>query len=177
MAKKEKIIEIKELLTIIDYDKNLAEGIDVSSLFSNSSKEIYWKCEKGHTFKEKAGVVYRRKNKCFFCTGRQIWPGENDLQTLYPEIAREFDVEKNGITPDRVSPKDTKSYWWFCDNNHPGFYQSVSHRVERKTVCPYCSGRKIIQGQTDLKTLYPEIAEEWDVEKNGGGVLPSEISP
>ena len=48
----------------------------------------------------------------------------------------EFDVEKNGITPDTVSPKDTESYWWTCKYNHPSFFQSVSHRVTRNTKCP-----------------------------------------
>lgn len=176
MAKKIKITDIKELASIIDYERNIEEAIDVSKLYVNSSKEIYWKCENGHCFKEKANTIFKRKNKCFYCTGRKIWSGENDLKTLYPELADEFDVEKNGITPDKVSPKDTKSYWWVCGNNHPGFFQSVEHRVTRNTKCPYCTGRKIIPGITDLKTLYPEIAKEWDVEKNEG-LLPAEVSP
>ncbi len=176
MVDKTKITEIKVLTSLLDNDRNTLEGIDVSKLYVNSGKKINWKCENGHTFKEKVNVMYRRKHKCFFCTGRQVWPGGNDLLTLYPEIAKEFDVEKNGVTPDRTSPKDTDTYWWKCENNHPSFQQSVSHRVERKTICPYCSGRKVICGETDLETLYPEIAREWDVNKNNG-LLPKDISP
>ena len=176
MVKKIKVSEIEELTSLLDNDRNSMDGIDVSKLYVNSGKEINWKCENGHTFKEKVNVMYRRKHKCFFCTGRLVWPGENDLQTLYPELAKEFDVEKNGVTPDRISPKDTDPYWWICENNHPSFQQSVSHRVERKTICPYCTGRKVICGETDLETLYPEIAREWDVEKNNG-VLPKDVSP
>jgi len=171
-----RITEVDELMALVDSDRNIAEGIDVSRLYINSTKEINWKCENGHTFKEKISVMYKRKHKCFYCTGRQIWPGENDLQTLYPEIAKEFDIEKNRITPDRISPKDIATYWWTCENNHPSFQQSVNHRVERKTVCPYCAGRKIICGENDLETLFPEIAKEWDTEKNNG-VLPVEVSP
>ena len=52
----------------------------------------------------------------------------------------------------------------------------MEHRVSRKTVCPYCSGKKAISGINDLETLYPEIAKEWDIEKNNG-VLPRDISP
>lgn len=176
MVEKIKVLDIEELRLLIDSNRNSMEGIDVSKLFVNSSKPIYWKCENGHTFKEKVNVIYRRKHKCFYCTGRQIWPGENDLQTLYPEIASEFDVEKNGITPDIVSPKDTKSYWWTCKYDHPSFFQSVSHRVTRNTKCPYCTGRKVISGVNDLETLYPDIAREWDVEKNNG-LLPKDVSP
>ena len=176
MVERLKVLDIEELRLLIDSNRNSMEGIDVSKLFVNSSKPIYWKCENGHSFKEKVNVIYRRKHKCFYCTGRQIWPGENDLQTLYPEIASEFDVEKNGITPDIVSPKDTESYWWTCKYDHPSFFQSVSHRVTRNTKCPYCTGRKVISGVNDLETLYPDIAREWDVEKNNG-LLPKDVSP
>ena len=83
MAEKIKITDIKELTSLLDNDRNIMENIDVSNLLVNSSKMINWKCENGHTFKEKVSVIYRRKHKCFFCTGREVWPGENDLQTLY----------------------------------------------------------------------------------------------
>ena len=35
------------------------------------------------------------------------------------------------------------------------------------TGCPYCSGRYAIPGETDLKTLRPDIAVDWDYKKNG----------
>ena len=176
MAKKIRLIETEELVRLIDNDRNLMDGIDVSKLYVNSSKEINWKCERGHTFREKVNVVFRRKYKCFYCSGRQVYSGENDLLTLYPEIACEFDIKKNGITPDRISPKDTNKYWWTCKNSHPSFQQSVTHRVNRKTKCPYCSGRKPLVDENDLMTLFPEIAKEWDLEKNNG-ISPREVSP
>ena len=97
------------------------------------------------------------------------------MQTLFPDIAKEFDINKNKTTPDTISPKDTNSYWWTCENHHPSFFQSVGHRVNRKTKCPYCSGRKIISGESDLSSLFPEIAKEWDAEKNH--ISPAEVSP
>lgn len=175
MVEKIKLLEINELMEMLDYDSNELDEAMLSRIFVNSARVLNWKCSKGHSFNEKVSVMYKRKNKCFYCTGRQIWPGENDLKTLYPELAIEFDIEMNNITPDLISPKDTKTYWWKCGNNHPSFPQSVEHRVNRKTVCPYCSGRKVIAGKTDLETLYPEIASEWDYEKNAG-VNPDSIS-
>ena len=32
--------------------------------------------------------------------------------------------------------------------------------------CPYCAGKKPLPGVTDLKTVYPEIAQEWDYANN-----------
>ncbi|MBQ4259293.1 MAG: zinc-ribbon domain-containing protein [Agathobacter sp.] len=175
MVNKIKVSEVDDLMSLLDNDRNTSENIDISKFNVNSSKEINWKCKNGHTFKEKINVMYRRKYKCFYCTGRQIWSGENDLQTLYPELAKEFNIDKNGITPDKISPKDTKSYWWTCNKNHPSFWQSVEHRVSRKTKCPYCTGKKVIFGESDLETLFPEIAKEWDIEKNDG-ILPRAVS-
>ena len=79
MVDKIKITEISELMSIIDYDRNASDGIDITKLYVNSSKVLNWKCANGHTFQEKVSVMYRRKHKCFYCTGRQIWSGENDL--------------------------------------------------------------------------------------------------
>ena len=176
MVDKIKITEISELMSIIYYDRNASDVIYITKLYVNSSKVLNWKCANGHTFQEKVSVMYRRKHKCFYCTGRQIWSGENDLQTLYPDMAKEFDVEKNGVSPSEISPKSTKAYWWTCGNNHPSFLQSVEHRVTRNTKCPYCTGRKPISGENDLKKLFPDIAKEWDMEKNEG-VLPEDVSP
>ena len=176
MAEKIKIIEIQELIEVLDNERNVADGIDVTKININSSKILNWQCKNGHRFKEKTSLMYRRKHKCFYCIGRRILPGENDLQSCYPIIAEEFDTEKNGITADKISPKDTKTYWWTCKNNHPSFMQSVEHRVTRNTKCPYCTGRKSIAGENDLETLFPDIAKEWDVAKNDG-LLPQDISP
>ncbi len=176
MVNKVKVTEVSELMALIDNDRNILDGIDISNLYVNSSKKVNWKCENSHTFKEKIGLMYKRKHKCFYCTGRQVWPGENDLKTLCPEIAKEFDIEKNGTTPDTISPKDTNIYWWTCEKKHPSFPQSVEHRVNRKTKCPYCTNRKVLSGENDLETLYPEIAKEWDTEKNNG-ILPKDVSP
>ena len=49
--------------------------------------------------------------------------------------------------------------WWKCENGHE-WQTSVKSRSMLKSGCPYCSGYKIIQGYSDLKTLYPNIAKE-----------------
>lgn len=39
-------------------------------------------------------------------------------------------------------------------------------RVGRNTGCPYCGHHKVLVGFNDLATFYPEIAKEWNYEKN-----------
>lgn len=168
--------DLKILNNLWDREKNDAVGLDPHIVPINSNKEVFWKCPNGHSWKESVSAVNGRKTKCFYCSGRLVWPGENDLKTLYPKIASEWDVDMNGITPDNISPKDTKTYWWKCKNGHPSFPRSVSHRIERHDTCPYCSGKKAIPGVNDLLTLFPQIAAEWDYESNDD-ISPTDISP
>lgn len=167
---------IKFLMKIWDVIKNNEIGLDPKTTPVNSCKEAFWKCGNGHFWKEKISRIYGRKNKCLYCSGRLVWKGDNDLQTLFPHIAAEWDYEKNDITPDKVSPRDTSVFWWKCQNGHPSFQRSVEHRVSRHDICPYCSGRKVISGVNDLRSLFPDIASEWDLEGNRG-ILPSDVSP
>lgn len=167
--------DVKDLIDIWDFDKNSKAELNPKIIPVNSYKPAFWRCNKGHYWSENINVMYRRKHKCFYCEGREIWPGDNDLQTLYPDLAAEWDVEANGITPDKISPRDTNRYLWKCKNGHPSFTRSVEHRVNRHDTCPYCSGREVLPGVNDLQTLYPDIAAEWDYQANGG-VVPSKVS-
>ena len=166
---------IKELAELWDNAKNSQRGLNLNEIPVNSSKSAFWKCSHGHCWEEDVKEVYGRKYKCLYCKGSLIWPGDNDLQTLYPELADEWDTEANGITPDKISPRDTTVYRWKCKNGHPSFTRSVEHRVSRHDTCPYCTGREVLPGANDLQTLYPDIAAEWDKEANGG-ILPSQVS-
>ena len=170
------IIDSGALFELWDRERNSKIGLDPSKLSIASGKKAFWRCANGHGWSEPIKTIARRKHKCFYCTGRLVTSGENDLRTLYPDLAAEWDEEKNGISADRVSPKDTEKYWWKCKNGHPSFLRSVCHRVERNDVCPYCSGHQVHIGVNDLETLFPNIASEWDYERNEG-VLPSQVSP
>ena len=92
---------------------------------------------------------------------------KNSLAEKYPEIAKDWDYEKNGeLTPDMVSAHSGQKVWWKCKNKHPSYKKAVYVRVNQKYGCPYCVGRKALKGVNDLATLKPDIAKEWDYEKN-----------
>ena len=70
---------------------------------------------------------------------RKVMPGFNDLQTLHPEIAREFDVELNGTTPNKVLAGTSESFFWVCQDGH-SWPARVSNRVSSsQSGCPGCS--------------------------------------
>mgnify|MGYP002232843173 FL=1 len=86
--------------------------------------------------------------------------------TLYPHLVLEWDTEKNGLlTPFMFTPGSGGKIWWICNMNHRWRASIVSRTKGSK--CPYCSGICVIRGKNDLATLRPDIAAEWNDEKNG----------
>ena len=61
-----------------------------------------------------------------------------------------------------------------CEKGHE--WEASPHNRNFGTGCPYCAGRFAIKGETDLMTLYPDIAEEWHPTKNKG-ITPLDITP
>ena len=90
----------------------------------------------------------------------------DSLSNLYPNIASEWHPFKNGhILPDLVAAETHDQYYWLCPNGHT-YKASVKNRVRMNSGCPYCSNQKILKGFNDLETKHPEIALDYDNQKN-----------
>jgi hypothetical protein len=147
-----------------DYEKNTIPGPE--HITHGARTKVHWLCPLGHSYE--ASVNARTCNKgCPFCAGQKILVGFNDLKTLFPKKAAEWDYKKNTIPgPEYVTCKCDKMIWWICEHGH-SFRAIVSSRTKKNsTGCPYCSGHKIIPGKNDLASQYPDIAAEWNYNKN-----------
>ena len=101
--------------------------------------------------------------------------GENDLMSQYPEISSEWHPTNNdNIIPDEISTGSNKVVWWKCNEGHE-WRASVIARTQHRNKCPYCEDNKVLEGYNDILTLYPELCEEWDYEKNKG-ISPNQIT-
>ena len=132
----------------------------------NSDKKVWWKCSKGHEWE--ATIINRNKGTgCPYCASQKILRGYNDLQTVNPDLAKEWNYNKNfGLTPMDVMPNSGKKVWWKCVNGHE-WQATIAHRNDG-SGCPYCSGRYVITGENDLQTINPDLANEWNYKRNGG---------
>ena len=100
----------------------------------------------------------------------------NSLEALYPEIASEWHPIKNGaLSPGAIAAKSSKKVWWQGSCGHE-WQSTVASRTSRNGGCPYCSNKKILKGFNDLETINPDLAKEWNTEKNGD-LRPSDVSP
>lgn len=130
-----------------------------------SRRIVWWRCGNGHEWQ--ASVKSRSAGHgCPYCTGKLVESGTNDLATLFPELASEWAEENGLLKPTDIGPYSHKKVWWRCGNGH--VWQAVVYsRVWEQCGCPYCANRKVLSGFNDLKTRYPDIADQWHQELNG----------
>jgi hypothetical protein len=70
-----------------------------------------------------------------------VLTGYNDLLTINPILAEEWDYNKNeNLHPENVAPNSNKRIWWKCKEGHE--WQATINSRNRGNGCPYCSGRK-----------------------------------
>lgn len=164
-------IKMPDLLDEWDYDKN---KIGPESIGIGSEKKIWWKCKDGHSYEQHVSN-HVKGARCPYCAGQKVLTGINDLETKFPKIANEWDYKKNKVSPGEVFPFTNKKYYWLCEKGHSYLATPNARCYEgKKTGCPICSNKIVLDGFNDLKTLKPEIAKDWDYKKNIKG--PEEYS-
>ena len=144
-----------------DYRKNLKRPDEVHA---HSNKYAWWRCQRGHSWRALINNRTRKGLGCPYCSGLLAIPGETDLLTLCPDLASEWDYDKNNLDIRSITGYSSKLVWWVCKRGHSW---CVAVKTRRKgNGCPYCAGKKAIPGETDLLTLAPHLGKEWDHEKN-----------
>lgn len=173
-SEKKYLIDYDELMVEWDWNKNNELGLDPKNIAHMSGKSAWWKCNKGHEWRAIINKRTSRNQGCPYCYGRLPIVGKTDLSTTNPEIALEWHPTKNGaLTPKDVSHGSDKKVWWQCNQGHE--WEATIGSRTRGCNCPYCSGQKVWAGFNDLATTNPQLALEWNYEKNGD-LTPSQIA-
>lgn len=187
-----------------NYEKN--GDLRPEDVGHRSDKKVWWICPydvpddypveslrgKHFDFEWKAAIGNRTGNQrlgCPYLSGQAVWPGFNDLQTVNPELARQWHPIKNGgLKPTQVTVNSNKKVWWYLPYDVPNDYSIKSLRGKRfdfewqakicnrnnGSNCPYLSNQAVWTGFNDLTTIIPNIAKEWHPTKNKG-VKPTQV--
>ena len=147
-------------------------ALSAQDVVSGSSLKFWWVCSRGHSFQSTGSHLVQGRG-CGVCAGSQIELGVNDLQSQKPDLASEWDLTKNKLTPQEVTLGANKKVWWLCKKGH-SFKAAISHRNIGGTGCPYCDNKKVLKGYNDLATTYPTIAKQWHPTRNLP-VTPNEV--
>ena len=148
-------------------------GLTPDQVLPGSHRKVWWLCEKGHEWQ--AQIKSRVAGcGCPVCAGREIHPHENDLASQYPLLAAQWHPTKNGaLRPETLAPRSFLKVWWRCEKGHE-WQASVDSRVSG-SGCPVCSGRKVVPGENDLATQFPQLAAQWHPTKNGA-LSPQQVT-
>ena len=174
--KKEKqyVNDNARLMAEWDWKKNEELGFNPQTLTIGSGIKVWWLCSKNHSYL--ASLSHKSQGRgCPFCARKKVLFGFNDLSTLYPSIAKEWNLYKNHpLKPSEVVSGTHKIVWWTCPKNHD-YQMSVLDRTQGLN-CPICSSRRIVEGINDLATTHPQLLNEWNWEKNNVlGAFPNHI--
>lgn len=150
-----------------DYQKN--SPLTPDQVQPMSDRKAWFLCQSGHGWQTEVKNI-TKGHGCPSCAGNVLVVGENDLQTVSPELASQWS-SRNLLKPNEVASVSGLKAWWICDSGHE-WETRVANR--KSSGCPVCSNRKLATGVNDLQTSHPELAAQWHIEKNGG-LLPAEI--
>ena len=97
---------------------------------------------------------------------------DNSLGVLRPDLANEFDTDKNGITPFDISLNTDRSFWWKCPLGHES-YKATPNNRNRGSGCPVCGKIKRLNSIHDNTIRnnglfiqeYPDLYAEIDLSK------------
>ena len=157
----------KNILKTWDYEKNT--DISPEQVTEGSTKKVWWKCEKGHSWQATIASRTNLGRGCPYCANKKVLAGYNDLATTNKDILKFWNYEKNtDISPTEITEFSHKKVWWKCEKGH-SWQQTVDVLTSSKTMasgCPVCCGKKVEKGYNDLLFLYPEVAKEWCYELN-----------
>lgn len=88
-----------------------------------------------------------------------------------------FHPTLNKLKPSDYTLVSAKKVWWFRESCGHSWYARISdmgYSYQSKTEgCPYCNGKKVLEGFNDLLSQAPRLAADWDYEKNE--LRPEEI--
>ena len=168
-----------------DLDRNAP--LTPRDIIPGSDTKWHWICRSisetpcGHRWKatanQRTGIS---PTGCPVCSGYSDAiheDGRNSMRVTHPELAEEFDTVRNApITPDDILAGTNRILYWVCrtisetpcGNRWPA---SGDKRSSRGQGCPACSpggGPNAIHedGRNSMEQTHPELAEEFDLEKN-----------
>ena len=143
---------------------------DTSKVSKGSGGQKRWRCQFAHEWEATIGSRVRGRG-CPICSGAKVQKGFNDLATTHPDLSK----EANGWDPTTISRGSPSKREWKCSKGHL-WEASVGARTGLNSGCPYCSGLRIIVGETDLASTHPHLAEEangWDPQTVSRGSIKS----
>lgn len=122
-----------------EWDASKNPGLSPELVTNRSSKKVWWKCAKGHSWQALVRSRTVLGSGCPVCAGKAASPDYN-LATEYPDIARDWDPRRNSQPPEAYLPYSNKEAWWKCHRCGTGWKALIIRRTREGNRCPQCGG-------------------------------------
>lgn len=125
----------------------------------NSRKKVWWifpyddpETGRHHDFEWQASIQSRNHGSgCPYLSHQLIRKGFNDLQTVNPELAKQWHPTKNGnLKPTEVTANSNKKVWWLLPYDDPKTgkhfdfeWQARVYDRNKGYGCPYLNGQAV----------------------------------
>lgn len=167
----------REIILKEEFDvlKNKMSFEDAKKFKDNNKVKFHWKCKKfGDSWETSMYNRFIRERNCPYCSNQEV-NKRNCLASTHAHLISEWS-SKNKKKPYEVVAGSTEQIFWKCKKypNHV-WEASINSRARKSpTGCPYCA-HKIASKEYNLKTEYPKIALDYNIELNKN--KPTDVLP
>lgn len=151
-----------------EWDEGANPGLSPQDvIYSRQRFPIHWKCQKANDHRWTSNAYDRTVDgyDCPFCSGRRP-SSTNNLALLFPDLAARLHKTLNGsIDPSTLSPTTHETFWWQCPVADDHVWKASVNTMKGGLRCGFCAGKKA-SSSNSLALGFPEIADEFDLQKN-----------
>ncbi|HKT05257.1 MAG TPA: zinc-ribbon domain-containing protein [Rugosimonospora sp.] len=138
-------------------------GTTAHEIFAQDNRVLAWFCRSHPEHRWTASPNNRvgKGSRCPFCSGARVWD-VNRLASNRPDIARQWDYERNGaLSPRDVSVGSSRIVHWVCPKGPDHRWQARVYKRASGQGCPYCAGNKV-STTSSLLAMRPDLAVQLD---------------
>lgn len=130
-----------DLLDEWDTDANMPLTPEIIAV--SSGIKVAWVCRTNneHRWEAQVGNRTARNSKCPHCARRVSTPvASESLAVTHPELAREWDSERNELSVAEVRHSSMQVVWWKCDVAPDHRWKRQVNARAKGSKCPGCRG-------------------------------------
>lgn len=117
--------------------------------------KVWWTHTCGHSwYKSPLHMTKLTDYSCPVC---------QSVAVLHPEILEEWNDK---FDPYEVAAGSGRKIDWKCKKNSKHIWKATPYnRLAQKQGCPYCSGNRVLKGETDVLTTHAHLEQLWNDER------------
>lgn len=135
--------------------------LPASRVTYGSSRKVWWRCSRDHEFTATVKSRTTGNRGCPYCANKVALPGFNDLASMYPHLASEWDIG-NSKKPAEVTSGSGYRATWKCQRGHT-WSATVTNRVFHGSGCPHCANSGTSTAELELLDFVQSLLPNTDV--------------